>query len=164
MDSRFGQRHQAETLVKKAVHAWSLGAVGYTWFNVHDTYNPATKHGEWYGLYTFDGFPKAAYAAHATLARNLLNLTYKRRYDLGNSSFHAYAFAGHGRVVLVAWNEDSNVTPPRPVLQTAAKHVEKIDVMGNAEQIRVKDGAIELRLEDKPCFYAFHETDHIPER
>ncbi len=164
MDSRFGEGHQAETLIKKAVLAWSLEAVGYTWFNVHDSYNPAKKHGEFYGLYTFAGYPKAAYAAHATLARNLLNLTYNRRYDLGNGSCYAYAFGGEDRVVIVAWKEDPNVSSPRLALKTAATKVEEIDVMGNAEELDKKDGLVLLQLRDKPFFYVFHETDQVPQR
>lgn len=162
MDSRFGERHQAETLIKKAVHSWSLGAVGYTWFNVHDSYNPARKHGEFYGLYTFAGFPKAAYAAHATLARNLLNLSYKQKYDLGTDSLYAYAFAGDGRTVLVAWNEDPAASAPHLVLRTDSSRVEKIDVMGNSEELTVRDEAVLMVLEDKPFFYVFHETDKPP--
>ena len=162
MDSRFGERHQAETLIKKAVHSWSLGAVGYTWFNVHDSYEPAKKHGEFYGLYTFAGFPKAAYAAHATLARNLLNLSYKQKYDLGSDNLYAYAFGGDDRTVLVAWNEDPGVAAPHLVLRTDAARVERIDVMGNSERVTVKDGAMLLVLEDKPFFYAFHGTDKPP--
>jgi len=162
MDSRFGERHQAETLIKKAVHSWSLGSVGYTWFNVHDSYDPAKKHGEFYGLYTFAGYPKAAYAAHATMARNLLNLSFQQRYDFGNSNLYAYAFGGDKRTVLVAWNEDPSVSAPHLVLQTDASRVEKIDVMGNAEPVSVQDGSVLLLFEGRPTFYVFHEAVEPP--
>jgi hypothetical protein len=54
MDTRYGQRHQAETLMKKMSYASAIGAKGYTWYNLMDRAGGEDSHrpGHTYGLLT----------------------------------------------------------------------------------------------------------------
>jgi hypothetical protein len=54
MDTRYGQRHQAETLLKKMSYASALGAKAYTWYNLMDRAGgeQSNRPGHTYGLLT----------------------------------------------------------------------------------------------------------------
>ena len=132
MDTRYGERHQAETLVKKLTFAWSRGAIGYTWFNMHDFSRGTspTQPGQTYGLYTKNGNPKAVYPTYNTLIGVLRGKKFIKQYELPGNQW-AFLFAGGGEQVVVAWNESSSVAGSQLVLRSDATQIESVDLMGN---------------------------------
>jgi len=178
MDCRRGEEHQARTLVKKVVFAWSRGAVAYTWFNLHDMVRAEgpRQMGQTYGLYTpyrqvdpkrgsrpenidySNAWPKASYAAYNTLTSVLDGATYVKPLPSGEGGW-AFVFRRGNRHIVVAWREGEGGAPI--LLRTAATTAEAVDLMGNRSLLAVTNGRIDVPLTETPV-YLILETAKPP--
>ncbi len=133
MDTRYGEQHQAATLVKKVALAWSRGARAYTWFNLHDdrrSEGDPRRPGYTYGLLTRDGQPKAVYAAYNALTAALRDKKFVKQLALPAGQW-GFLFQDEAEQVIVAWNEDAAQSGSHLVLETDATAVAARDMMGN---------------------------------
>ena len=163
MDTRYGERHQAETLVKKLTFAWSRGAMGYTWFNLRDVARSKspTQPGLTYGLYTKDDKPKAAYPTFNTLTGLLRGKKFVKQYELPGQQW-AFLFAGGGEQVVVAWNESTSVAGSQLVLGSDAHQIESVDLMGNRSQAPVASNKVLWPVESGPRYLVLRGAQTEP--
>ena len=185
MDTRRSQDHQAQTLVKKLVFAWSRGAAGYTWFSLHDLRQTqhANQPGQTYGLYTrLDNapaivlrreepdqksvrravYPKAAYVAMNTLSSVLGGARYVQQIQLPTDRY-AFVFAhDDGRRVIVAWNENESEAAPTHLVETDAAQAVSYDLMGNPTETRIVGNRVRLDMSLTPSFLVMHQTQTNP--
>jgi len=170
MDTRLGERHQARTLPKKVVFAWSRGAVAYTWFNLHDMVGAEhpRQAGQTYGLFTkfrridekkpwspenvdYSGcMPKAAYVAYNTLIRTLRGMQYVEQLNRAPGEF-AFLFEDDGKQVLVLWGQDKAATS-RLVVATDARRAQLVDLMGHGAVAELHDGRVMPALGPDPSY------------
>lgn len=108
MDTRQGERYQAEALVKKITFAKARGAVAYTWFNFHDfnrKNEKPTAPGTTYGLFTREGKIKESARAYEVLIDELDGAEPVRQIELPSGEW-AFLFrkktGGHSLV----WNSE----------------------------------------------------------
>jgi len=160
MDARKGYAHQAETLIKKISYSCSLGAVAYTWFNLHNGSNAPRQMGWTYGLLTRDGEPKPNFVAYNTLTGLLRGKTPSPRLQAPPDVW-ALPFRAGNEWVVVCWLEDSAASgklpeqgPPSATLRihTDAQTAEIVDLMGNTRPLPVSSGAISPPLSSAPIF------------
>lgn len=169
MDCRLGEHHQARTLAKKVVFAWSRGAVVYTWFNLHDMLRAeGPRHmGQTYGLYTpyrrndpkagwkpenVDypyAWPKASYVAYNTLIALLHGARYVKPLSCGEGGW-AFVFRRGDRHVVVAWREAKG--GDSLTLRTDATKAETVDLMGNHTSAAVDGARLRLPLDETPVY------------
>jgi hypothetical protein len=101
-----------------------------------------------FGVIRFDGSPKPAYAAHATMARMLFRKRFARSLPLADS-VHALEFTGEEGTVLAAWTSKE---PATLVLPTTARRVTVTDLMGNETVVPASASRITLPLTEEPLF------------
>ncbi|MEM6391550.1 MAG: hypothetical protein AAF797_02115 [Planctomycetota bacterium] len=174
MDTRFGQHHQARTLVQKMAFAWSRGAVGYTWYSLFDTRRATspTQPGFTYGLYTRtrsapelevmrpEGsspvrlravYPKASYLAMNTFSSVLGGAAYERQIDLPEGQF-AFVFRRGDEQVIVVWNDREKEAAATRLVETDAEEAWLVDLMGNRTDTAVIGGRVRLDVGVTPRF------------
>ncbi|MCK6488145.1 MAG: hypothetical protein L6R48_07430 [Planctomycetes bacterium] len=153
MHSCFATEHvQAVTLVKKVAFARARGAVGYTWYDLrNDGTDPANAEHN-YGLVTRDFQAKAAYAAWNQLMRELHGLAFQSELALGAGRY-GYVFAASGRRVAVLWNEDVGLADePIAIRAPGCAAGQAVDIMGNAQALPARDGALVVRPGAQPSY------------
>lgn len=154
MHSAFGdERGQAMALVKKLTYARAVGAIGYTWYDLRNDGNDTSDHEHNYGLVTRDFQPKAAYAVYNELIARMRGTRPAGRLDLG-SGRHAYVFAGGGRRLVVAWNEEPGLSDqPVAIVAPGCTAGEVVDLMGNAAPLAARGGALLIASRDEPQLF-----------
>ncbi len=164
MHSAFGsERAQALALVKKLTYARAVGAVGYTWYDLRNDGTDPADHEHNYGLLTRDFQPKAAYAVYNGLIARMRGTRPTGRLELG-SGRHAYVFAGAGRRLVVAWNEEPGL-PDQPVAIVAPGCAagSVVDLMGNAAPLPARGGALVISTRDEPVLIELPGGEVMPQ-
>lgn len=178
-DTRFGQRFQAATLVKKITYAAAIGAKSYTWYNLMDRAGTDTpnKAGQTFGLITNptgtgnfasienDIRPKESFVAAATAIR-LLRHARPLEILAQDGRLFAFLFAlPQNRHLLVAWTE-GDATPDffQTVRNTTSPQtpVEMLDLFGNASSLPSVEGQSLISYSSEPRYFLFHNSDSPP--
>lgn len=156
MDTRWGEKHQAITLIKKVVYAWSRGAICYTWFNFDDKYTGkrAEKSGGTYGLFTKDISPKPSYVAYNTVISLLKDAEYLEEWQLPDMQF-AFVFKTPENYVVVAWNENEENLSSLPIITQFGGTIKTINTAGRKNILPTADNVALLPLSNDPFFYVF---------
>lgn len=164
MHSSFGgERTQALALAKKLTYARAVGAIGYTWYDLRNDGTDPADHEHNYGLLTRDFQPKAAYAVYNGLIAHMRGTRPSGALDLGLGR-HAYVFAGGGRRLVVAWNEEPGL-PDSPIAITApgCGAGEVIDLMGNSAALPARGGALVISTRDEPMLIELPGGEAMPQ-
>lgn len=153
------ERTQACELVKKMAWAVSIGALGYTWYELRDGgRNPADPEHH-YGLLDPALQPKPAFCAYAESVRRLRGARPLGRLDLG-PGVYALAFAQPERRVLVLWREGRDAADAPWLLRTPAAR--RCDIMGEGEDLPVVDGLVAVQAAAEPVFIELPPGDAAP--
>lgn len=158
----WGEKVQAQTLVKKMTYTMSIGAIGHTWYDlVNDGDDPMNaEHG--YGLLTSRFQPKPAFAAYCELVRRLHGMRAVGNLNLG-SERHAHAFGSSRGRVLVFWNE-SRYAAEIPVLLRAGKGSARIsNIMGVSADVPQVDGIVMAQTKSEPQYLELSAGEGLPE-
>ncbi len=153
-------RTQAITLFKKLLFSWSRGAIGYNWYDLrNDGLNPRNPEYT-YGLATFEFEPKPAAAVYHTLARYFRGAQYLKKLNLPPGC-HGYLFRNGKDLLLATWNDSRDFAGPVPIKARGASGLEKIDCMGNSQQIATNNGNFILTPTSNPAIYLLHDTQEL---
>jgi hypothetical protein len=175
-DTRFGERFQAETLLKKMTYAAAIGARSYTWYNMMDRAgrDQPNKAGHTFGLITNptgtadfasveeEFRPKEAFVSAAAAIRQLRGRAYRETWAEDGSRF-AYLFGEYGDHLLVAWGEGERTPGALWVVETDAERVETLDLRGNATPLPLTDGRVLVAV-DTPRYFRFVGGKTAPRR
>ncbi|MBN8526441.1 MAG: beta-galactosidase, partial [Planctomycetes bacterium] len=163
MHSKFGtERLQAVSLVKKLPFARARGAVGFTWYDLRNDGTDPSDAEHNYGLVSIDFQPKAVYAAYNELIARMRGTRYLGQLDFGPGRY-AYVFAGGGRRLMVAWNEEPGLPDdPVAVVADGCPGGECVDIMGNAVPLPGRGGALVVRLRDEPQWFELPGGESMP--
>ena len=164
MDTRYGERFQAETLVKKLTFAWARGAIGYTWFNLHDLDRAKSpiQPGVTYGLFTNERQPKADYPTINTLTALLRDKKFVKQIELPDDQW-AFLFEGGGEQVVVAWNESTTKSGSQLLLQSDARAIESSDLMGNRTSLAAVEKRVLWPLDNTPHYLVLRGAQSQPQ-
>jgi hypothetical protein len=155
------ERTQAVELVKKMSWAVSIGAIGYTWYELRDGgSNPADPEHH-YGLLDTALQPKPAFAAYAETVRRLRGARPLGRLDLGPGVF-ALAFAQPERRIVVLWREGRDTAEEPWLLRVGPGTVRRCDLMGEPEDLPVVDGLLLVQAAAEPVFFELPPGDTAP--
>jgi hypothetical protein len=174
MDTRHGQRHQAETLMKKMSYASAIGAKAYTWYNLMDRAggDHSTRPGHTYGLLTnptgTGNFaeienhiqPKEALVAAAAAVRELRGRPHLDTWAQDGRRF-AFLFGEPGDHLLVNWLEDERMPEPIWIVAGSMERVTRRDMFGNATPVPVVEGRTLVSL-GEPRYYHFEGGTTVP--
>ncbi|CAN5394569.1 hypothetical protein BH23VER1_BH23VER1_13260 [soil metagenome] len=156
MDTRYGERFQAATLVKKAAFAKARRATAYTWFNFRDfpRATSPTDPGATYGLFTKDGAPKESAGAYRVLIDLLEDTEPAGQLPLADGSW-AFVFSKAGFCVVVGWTEgggvlDLAIASPAPRLRT-------VDLPGASTALTAAHGLVPFRLSPTPAYLVIED-------
>ena len=166
MDTRYGERYQAETLVKKLTFAWARGAMAYTWFNLRDSVKAktATQPGRTYGLYSQDDQPKAAYPTFNALTALLRDKRFSKQYELpGEQWAFLFETPDKSEQVLVAWNESGARDGSQLVLGSDATQIESVDLMGNMTAASTLEKRVLWPIETTPRYLVLRGATSQPQ-
>lgn len=166
-DTRFGERFQAETLLKKMTYSAAIGAKSYTWYNMMDRAgrDQPNKAGHTFGLITnptgtadFASIeeefrPKEAFVSAATAIRELRSRAYRETWAEDGRQF-AYLFGEYGDHLLIAWSEGERTPGALWVVETDAERVETLDLFGNVTRTPLVDGRVLVAV-DAPRYFRF---------
>ncbi len=141
-----GEMKQAETLFKKLIFAWTMGSVGYNWYDLrNDGFNPKDNEHH-FGMITQDFQPKLVYAAYANLANHLQNAKYMRPLIQKDTS-EAYLFAAaNGDYVIPNWSS----SPTLGALSGITGQAQSVDMWGNVAPLAVEGGILATSLSTQP--------------
>ncbi len=150
MDTRYGIKFQAETLVKKIIFTWARDAVCFTWFNITDT-------NEHYGLFTKDWQPKPAYQAYNYLIKLLKDKDYQLEYQI-KKGIYIFLFKNKKEQVIIYWNEYPENGSYTFWVETDSQKAEHIDIMGNNKEVYIKNGFLPLNIKKTPSYLKLKGT------
>lgn len=173
-DTRFGERFQAETLLKKMTYASAIGAKSYTWYNLMDRSgrDQPNKPGYTFGLITnptgtadFASIeselrPKPSFVSAAVAIRELRGRVHRETWAEDGRRF-AYLFEGRGDHMLIGWTEGGDTPGASWVVETDATSVESMDLFGNVTPLPVVDGRVVVAL-DTPRYHRFVGATKAP--
>ncbi len=140
-------KEQADTLFKKLIYTWSLGSIGYNWYNLRSKGDNPYSNEHHYGMFTLDFYPKAVYAAFNNAARLYAGKEFVRRLPLPNN-FLAFEFKGKDELIFCAWSE--NFSEGTQMIKSNAKAAFLVDLMGNRRPVELNDGIAVLPLGVEP--------------
>jgi hypothetical protein len=179
MDTRFGQRFQALTAMKKLTYAAAIGAKGYVWYNLMDRVGDTepNKPGFTYGLLTnptgtgrFSEVehairPKESFVAVANAIGELRHRPPLAAWMQDGRTF-AFLFGRPGDYLVAGWHEDSRT--PDPVLAVACQdhpdlRIARVDVFGNETAWTHQQGVAFLPL-GEPAYYRIGGVFEPPTR
>jgi len=144
------ERKQAETLMKKLLFAWVRGAIGYTWYDLRDDgYDP--KYGEHhFGLVSNDFYPKPVYSVYNMLATHYASMTSAE--DLSpDAEVFLFRFGDGKDILLPAWCESSFGQARHFLVETDAKAVSVIDLMGQEKPVEKRGARVVYAVGHSPC-------------
>ncbi len=144
------ERKQAETLMKKLLFAWVRGSIGYTWYDLRDDgYDP--KYGEHhFGLVSNDFYPKPVYSVYNMLATHYAPMTSAE--DLSpDAECFLFRFGDGGDILLPAWCETSFGQTRHFLVETDAKAVSVVDLMGQEIPVEKRGARVVYAVGNSPC-------------
>ncbi|MDD3155477.1 MAG: hypothetical protein PHS41_11475 [Victivallaceae bacterium] len=138
----WGEAVQSDVLFQKYLHTMSLGAIGYTWYDLrNDGFHPEfSEHN--YGLMTRDFQPKKAYVVYQMLNRIYRNAKFERNLPMPER-MRCYRFRDkNGMLLLGHWNENPE-TPERLLLwRSLGADAFLIDKYGNEKKLHSRNGML----------------------
>mgnify|MGYP001367940919 CR=1 FL=1 len=166
-DTRFGERFQAETLVKKMAYASAIGAKRYTWYNLIDRSgrDAPNKPGFTFGLITnptgtgdFASIeeefrPKLSFPAATIAIRELRDRAHAETWASDGRRF-AFLYGPVSDRLLIAWSEGKRLPAALWVVETDAPRTESLDLFGNVSPLASVDGLVVVPLDD-PRYHRF---------
>jgi len=153
------EQTQAETLFKKLLYAWSIGAMGYTWYDLRNDGEQPRNPEHNYGMLTQDFHPKAVYCMYNTLAGLLSDKTYVAPVPASEGAF-VYLFKGEGAHVAAGWVENPTV-PDQMLTFAVGKNAQavSVDPMGNETPVAVSGGVVCHKFGAGPSFLVVRNSD-----
>ena len=141
-DARRGEADQAACYMRKALFSWSRGCCAHNWYKVRDANRDLAGTRRFFGLFSRDFEPLAAYPAVAGTISIYRDAHFVR--ELPNEDMELLLFSKGEGMVLAGWPHRPNgAVPPRPVkIRTDAAEVLFMDLMGNPRPVPVEDGAV----------------------
>lgn len=141
-----GDDTAARYLWQKIVWARAHGAIDYVWYNILATGRDPKDGEQGYGLFSRDFHPRATAAAFAALTALLSDAEYggALRDTIEDA---VYRFASADKTIAVGW------TPAvcrREIRVGDAASACRVDLMGNAEPLSVKDGKLSWTMGSVP--------------
>lgn len=148
--SGWGEKLQAETYFKKLLFSWRHGAIGYTWYNLHNNGTDPNNSEHNYGMLTYDYYPKAVFVAGNTLT-GLFGGDTRYEADLSEIPyFTAYRFHREKQEFLFpAWHEQRGGRAELR-FRTDAKNAENVDLQGNRTPLQIQDGVVIFPVSGEP--------------
>jgi len=144
------ERKQAETLMKKLLFAWVRGSIGYTWYDLRDDgYDP--KYGEHhFGLVSNDFYPKPCYSVYNMLATHYASMTSAE--DLSpEADCFLFRFGDGKDLLLPAWCESGSGQTRHFLVETDARAVSVIDLMGQERPVEKRGARVVYAVGHSPC-------------
>jgi len=151
--SRGQEADAAEAVWKKIVLCRANGAVDHCWYNLRakgwDDNDGETS----YGMLTADYHPRMTYPAFSALAAVMGAFHETHRFASVNDRFvfRLRPQRGVDTLVVAGWDENALEKPWKLTVRTDARRAFLVDLMGNAEEVAVRDGATALPLNRRPC-------------
>ncbi len=126
-------------LYRKLIYDWSLGSIGYTWYNLRGSgYDP--KNGEHnFGLLHEHLNPRAMYITYNMINGLFADAHFVREMNVRPDTY-VYRFEDAKQAIFPIWNMDSNVKTRHLIFKTNAKSVKHIDIFGNTKNLNILDG------------------------
>ncbi len=154
------ERTQAITLFKKLLFCWSRGAIGYNWYDLRNDGINLNNPENTYGLVSFEFEAKPAAAVYHTLVHYFRGASYLKQVNLPPGC-HGYLFRNGKDILLATWNESKDFAGPVPVNAVDSSGVEKIDCMGNKEQVASNGGNFLLTPTSIPAIYRISNARNL---
>lgn len=150
LSSYYGEDAAARAVWQKIVYAWAWGSTDYIWYNLRDVTGAKYAPSREYGLVTADFRPKASLAAFSSLVSLLEGGDFEGRIVDGGGR-HLYRFrAPDGKsTVFVGWTDDAGLAFTHRI-ETPARCIERVDLMGNRREEPVTDGAVDFTVDFNP--------------
>ena len=146
------EQSAAVTVWKKILWAWGNGSRDYIWYNLRATGWDPQDPEQGYGLISADFQPRATFAAFSSLANLLSGLNLDRPL-VQQEDRYVYRFSADGgdprRLVLAGWDERA-VTGVVVRVQTDARQVWAVDLMGNRTVLTPAKGQVAWRVGNLP--------------
>ena len=141
-DARRGEASQAAAYMQKALFSWSRGCCAHNWYKIRDSRRDLAGTRRFYGLFSRDFEPLAAYPAVAGTISVYRDAKFLK--ELANEDMELLLFSKKDSLVLAGWpHNPGTAANPRPVkILTDAKNVLFVDLMGNARAVPLEDGAV----------------------
>lgn len=138
------EKLQAATLWQKLLFAWSRGAIAYNWYDLrNDGFDPVNGEHN-YGLLTNDFRPKPVYVAYNTLTGLFRTQIFVRQLP-ASAGIWLLEFRNAKKQLLAAWH-DNRTSSMTFLFKTNAKAGELTDLMGNRQQITVRNNYLPLEI------------------
>ena len=139
-----GELRQAETLVKKLLYAWSLGAAGYNWYQLREGPGDADE----YGLLTPAFEPRAAYLSYNMLAGLLRKGRFRKSLDLGGDVMALQFSLRGGECLTALWRKSG--ASLEMFRSGRGEKVEIVDLFGNPLPSGGDSGEFCVALSERP--------------
>jgi len=151
----------AETVFKKILWSQAHGSTDYIWYNLIAT-GPDPNNGEHgYGLMTHDFHPRAGYAAFAALSAAYGGLS-RDGILVSRRAREVFRFKGvrNGvKTVAVAGWDDEEPGSREVRFRTDAGRAFAVDLMGNRDELEIRDGIVRWRLTREPSGVLFEGAE-----
>lgn len=141
-DARRGEAAQAAAYMQKALFAWSRGCCAHNWYKIRDSRRDLAETRRFYGLFSRDFAPLAAYPAVAGTISVYRNARFVR--EIPNEDMELLLFSRKDALILAGWPHNPGAaTRPRPVkIRTDARKAFFVDLMGNARPVSIDTGEV----------------------
>lgn len=141
-DARRGEAEQAACYMKKALFSWSRGCCAHNWYKVRDARRDLAGTRSYFGLFSRDFEPLAAYPAVVGTISIYRDAHFVR--EIPDEDMELLLFSKGDCMILAGWPHMPNgAVPPRPVkIRTDAAAAVFTDLMGNPRPIPVEDGVV----------------------
>ena len=153
----------AETVFKKILWSQAHGSTDYIWYNLIAT-GPDQNNGEHgYGLMTHDFHPRAGYAAFAALSAAYGGLS-RDGILVSRRAREVFRFTGvrNGvKTVAVAGWDDEEPGSREVRFRTDAGRAFAVDLMGNRDELEIRDGIVRWRLTREPSGVLFEGAERV---
>lgn len=147
----YGENKQAEQLFEKVLYAWSIGALGYNWYNLFNDGNDPTNIECNFGLFTHDSEPKPAALAFNAIAYHYRNGRFLRKLPLGDN-LEGLLFRGRDNAYLLAnWAGDKQYGESIVLITGVTGTPARLDIFGNAEPLKKDGNELFLKVGAKPA-------------
>lgn len=155
----FTEQQQAQTLFKKLLYTWSIGAMGYTWYDLrNDGISPSNPEHN-YGMIKQDFHPKAVYCMYNTLAANLSGKTFVSKLNTSPDTY-SYLFREKESFVLGSWIESESVSSQLITLKVHPGALAwRVDAMGSQIPVLVHQGIINFKIDHEPAMLVMQNTN-----
>ena len=152
LTSVWSERDAAGAVWKKILWAWAHGSVDYVWYTLRATGWEAMNAEHGYGLLTADFFPRDTYVAFAALSTVFGGGAF-RRAVLDTDTRFVFEFRKGDDLVLAGWQEADPSGDFRLPVETDARRVWRVDLMGNRTAWPLAGGQTLVRFTSEPSAF-----------